>query len=154
MLGAIRVVSVERGHDPRDFVLVPFGGAGPLHGGALSRLIGCPGQLIPPAPGVLSALGPLAAGLPAGFSRSCVQRKGHFDTDQIASVFADLDRDAREWLTEEGVADSARRISRHASLRYEDQGTELTLPWADTLEGTLAAFHAEHERLYSFRLED
>ncbi|MBS0525133.1 MAG: hydantoinase/oxoprolinase family protein [Proteobacteria bacterium] len=154
MLGAIRVVSVERGHDPRDFVLVPFGGAGPLHGGALSRLIGCPVQLVPPAPGVLSALGLLASSLRAEFSRSCVQRKGRFDLDQIDAAFADLERDARAWLAAEGVADTARRISRHASLRYEDQGSELTLRWADTLDATLAAFHAEHERLYSFRLED
>lgn len=154
MLGAIRVVSVERGHDPRDFVLVPFGGAGPLHGGALSRLIGCPVQLIPPAPGVLSALGLLASSLRAEFSRSCVQRAGRFDTDQIASVFAALERDALAWLAAEGVAENARRISRHASLRYEDQGSELTLPWGETLEATLAAFHAEHERLYSFRLDE
>ena len=160
MLGAIRVVSVERGHDPRDFVLVPFGGAGPLHGGALARLIGCPVQLIPPAPGVLSALGLLASSLRAEFSRSCVQRKGRFDLGQVAEVFAGLERDAVEWLQEEGVPDSARRISWHASLRYEDQGSELTVPWhrravdQAALDQVLAAFHAEHERLYSFRLEE
>ena len=160
MLGAIRVVSVERGHDPRDFVLVPFGGAGPLHGGALSRLIGCPVQVVPPAPGVLSALGLLASSLRAEFSRSCVQRKGRFDLDHIASVLRDLERDALDWLVAEGVAEDARRISWHASLRYEDQGSELTLPWSGrgtdraALDAVLAAFHAEHERLYSFRLDD
>src|SRR5262249_44425347 len=160
MLGAIRVVSVERGHDPRDFVLVPFGGAGPLHGGALARLIGCPVQLVPPAPGVLSALRLLASSLRAEFSRSCVQRKGRFDLAQIAEVFQGLERDALGWLQEEGVAESARRLSWHASLRYEDQGSELTLPWpgraADqaALDAVLRAFHAEHERLYSFRLDE
>jgi len=160
MLGAIRVVSVERGHDPRDFVLVPFGGAGPLHGGALSRLIGCPVQLVPPAPGVLSALGLLASSLRAEFSRSCVQRKGRFDLAQITDVFQGLDRDAIDWLAEEGVSESARRISWHASLRYEDQGSELTLAWSGratdqaALDQVLDAFHAEHERLYSFRLDD
>ncbi len=160
MLGAIRVVSVERGHDPRDFALVPFGGAGPLHGGALSRLIGCPVQLVPPAPGVLSALGLLASSLRAEFSRSCVQRKGRFDLDQIGEVFAGLQRDASDWLTAEGVDEKARRLSWHASLRYEDQGSELTLPWPSqvtdraALDATIAAFHAEHERLYSFRLDE
>ncbi len=160
MLGAIRVGSVERGHDPRDFVLVPFGGAGPLHGGALSRLIGCPVQLVPPAPGVLSALGLLASSLRAEFSRSCVQRKGRFDLGQIGEVFQGLERDALDWLTEEGVSDSARRISWHASLRYEDQGSELTLAWSGratdqaALDQVLNAFHDEHERLYSFRLDD
>jgi N-methylhydantoinase A len=160
MLGAIRVVSVERGHDPRDFVLVPFGGAGPLHGGALARLIGCPVQLVPPAPGVLSALGLLASNLRAEFSRSCVQRKGRFDLGQIAETFASLERDALQWLAAEGVPAQAQRITWHASLRYEDQGSELTLAWcgrsADraSLDRGLAAFHAEHERLYSFRLDD
>jgi N-methylhydantoinase A len=160
MLGAIRVVSVERGHDPRDFVLVPFGGAGPLHGGALARLIGCPVQLVPPAPGVLSALGLLASSLRAEFSRSCVQRKGRFDLAQIAEVFAGLERDALQWLKEEGVPQSAQRIGWHASLRYEDQGSELTLAWSGravdqaVLDAALAAFHAEHERLYSFRLDE
>lgn len=160
MLGAIRVVSVERGHDPRDFALVPFGGAGPLHGGALSRLIGCPVQIVPPAPGVLSALGLLASSLRAEFSRSCVQRGGRFDLDRIASVFAALNRDAVAWLAAEGVAEDARRLSWHASLRYEDQGSELTLRWPGTMVDDAAlvavreAFHAEHERLYSFHLQE
>ncbi len=74
MVGAIRVVSVERGHDPRDFVLVPFGGAGPLHGGALARLLGIKTILIPPAPGVLSALGLLASNLKSDYARTCLQR--------------------------------------------------------------------------------
>ncbi len=160
MQGAIRIVSVERGHDPKDFALVPFGGAGPLHGGALARLIGCATQLIPPTPGVLSALGLLASSLRAEFSRSCVQRRGRFDLDQIATLLAGLTHDAGAWLAAEGVPEASRRLSWHASLRYEDQGSELTLPWAGTaadqagLEATLAAFHAEHERLYSFRLDD
>ncbi len=160
MLGAIRIVSVERGHDPRDLALVPFGGAGPLHGGALARLIGCPTVLVPPAPGVLSALGLLASSLRAEFSRSCVQRGGRFDLGRIATVFAELARDAEAWLAAEGVPQEARQVTWHASLRYEDQGSEITLPWAGavadaaTLADTVAAFHAAHERLYSFRLED
>jgi N-methylhydantoinase A len=68
MVGAIRVVSVERGHDPRDFSLLPFGGAGPLHGGALARLLGIPTIVVPPAPGVLSALGLLVSSLKAEFT--------------------------------------------------------------------------------------
>ena len=70
MVGAIRVVSVERGHDPRDFTLVPFGGAGPLHGCALAALLGIARVLVPPAPGVLCADGLLAADLKAEFSRT------------------------------------------------------------------------------------
>jgi N-methylhydantoinase A len=160
MVGAIRVVSVERGHDPRDFVLVPFGGAGPLHGGPLARLIGCRTILVPSAPGVLSALGLLASSLRAEFSRSCVQRGGRIDVDRVVAVFAELSREAEAWLMAEGVPEPMRRVALHASLRYEDQGSELVLPWAGeavdqaALDATVAAFHVEHERLYSFRLDD
>ena len=76
MVGALRVVSVERGHDPRDFTLVPFGGAGPLHGCALADLLGITRVLIPPAPGVLCADGLLAADLKADFSRTLPRRAG------------------------------------------------------------------------------
>jgi N-methylhydantoinase A len=89
-----------------------------------------------------------------------VQRRGRFDLEQIATLLAGLTRDAGAWLATEGVPEASRRLSWHASLRYEDQGSELTLPWAGTaadqagLDATLTAFHAEHERLYSFRLDD
>ena len=79
MVGAIRVVSVERGHDPRDFSLLPFGGAGPLHGGALARLLGMRTIVVPPGPGVLSALGLLVSNLKAEFTRTCLQKAGAFD---------------------------------------------------------------------------
>src|SRR5581483_12395552 len=79
MVGAIRVVSVERGHDPRDFVLLPFGGAGPLHGAALARLLGIKTILVPPAPGVLSALGLLVSSLKTEFSRTCLERPPDYD---------------------------------------------------------------------------
>ena len=161
MLGAIRVVSVERGHDPRDFVLVPFGGAGPLHGGALSRLIGCPVQLVPPAPGVLSALGLLASSLRAEFSRSCVQRDGPLRSrpDHLG-----LRRPRPRCV---GVADSGRRAGSVASdhlacqlaLRGSGQRADPAVGRHGNRPGgaskqSLAAFHAEHERLYSFRFDD
>jgi N-methylhydantoinase A len=88
MTGAIRVVSVERGHDPRDFLLVPFGGAGPLHGGALAHLLGIKTVLVPPAPGVLSALGLLISNLKTEFSRTCLKRPPHYDLDRIAATYA------------------------------------------------------------------
>jgi len=160
MVGAIRVVSVERGLDPRELVLVPFGGAGPLHGSALARLIGCRTTLIPPAPGVLSALGLLASNLRAEFARTCVQRAGHFDTEQLAAVFGELSADAAAWLDAEQVPAAARRLQRQASVRYKDQGFELDIPWAGAavdaagLLATLDAFHDKHEQLYSFAQRD
>ena len=160
MVGAIRVVSVERGHDPRDFSLLPFGGAGPLHGGALARLLGIPTIVVPPAPGVLSALGLLVSSLKAEFTRTCLQKAGAFDAAEVARVFQSLDGQARAWLDQEAVPAAARRILWYASLRYQHQGFELTVPWDghEVTEAaaatTVAAFHRLHERLYTFAQED
>jgi N-methylhydantoinase A len=160
MVGAIRVVSVERGLDPRDFVLVPFGGAGPLHGGDLSRLMGCRKTLIPPAPGVLSALGLLASNLRAEFARTCLQRAGHYDTGKLAAVYDELSAEAVAWLDAEAVPAAARQVTRQASLRYKDQGFELDIPWAGArvddagLAATMESFHQRHQQLYSFSQPD
>jgi len=160
MVGAIRVVSVERGHDPRAFSLLPFGGAGPLHGGALARLLGIPTIVVPPAPGVLSALGLLVSSLKAEFTRTALQKAGAFDQREVARVFAALDGEARAWLDQEAVPHAARRIAWYASLRYQHQGFELTVPWdgsevsAAAAAATVAAFHRLHERLYTFAQED
>ena len=160
MVGAIRVVSVERGHDARDFSLLPFGGAGPLHGGALARLLGIPTIVVPPAPGVLSALGLLVSSLKAEFTRTCLQKAGAFDAAEVARVFQGLDGQARAWLDQEEVPAAARRILWYASLRYQHQGFELTVPWGGhevteaAAAATVATFHRLHERLYTFAQED
>ncbi|MGH7109376.1 MAG: hydantoinase/oxoprolinase family protein [Stellaceae bacterium] len=160
MTGAIRVISVERGHDPRNFVLVPFGGAGPLHGGALARLLGITTLLVPPAPGVLSALGLLVANLKSEFSRTCLERPPHYDVARIAETYAALEAEALAWLDAEGVPPEARRLARHASLRYRHQGFELVVPWPSGVvddagvAAAIGAFHRRHERLYTFAQED
>jgi N-methylhydantoinase A len=160
MMGAIRVVSVERGHDPRDFILVPFGGAGPLHGGSLARLMGIGTILIPPAPGVLSALGLLVSNLKAEFTRTSLQRAGAVDRSRLAAVFAALNAEAIAWVDQETVPADARRVIWYASLRYQHQGFELVVPWDGTevsessVAGTIAAFHRLHEQLYTFAQED
>ncbi len=102
MVGAIRVVSVERGHDPRDFTLVAFGGAGPLHGCSLADLLGIESVLVPPAPGVLCAEGLLAADLKAEFSRT-LPKSGRIDTQSVATLYAELEDEAKAWFEEEGV---------------------------------------------------
>jgi N-methylhydantoinase A len=149
MVGAIRLISVERGHDPRDFTLVPFGGAGPLHGCALAAMLGITRVLIPAAPGVLCAEGLLAADLKAEFSRT-LRAVGEAD---VASVFAELEREAVEWFAQEQVAPADRATSRVAMLRYHGQGGELTVPWAGDIARTEAAFAAAHQALYGFTLE-
>jgi N-methylhydantoinase A len=160
MVGAIRVVSIERGHDPRDFVLVPFGGAGPLHGGALARLLGIKTILVPPAPGVLSALGLLVSNLKSDYARTCLQRPPRYDHAAMQSVFEAMEAEALAWFEHERLAPAARRIERQASMRYAGQGFELTVPWpggavdAAATATALAAFHALHRQLYTFAQED
>ena len=160
MVGAMRIVSVERGHDPRDFTLLPFGGAGPLHAGSLARLAGMSRVLVPPSPGVLSALGLLVSTLKAEFARTCLQRAGEFDIEQVAAVFGALNNEAVAWLDEEAVPEDARRIIWSASMRYENQGFELFVHWpgghfdSAAIDTAMEAFHEQHERLYTFAQRD
>jgi N-methylhydantoinase A len=160
MLAAIRLVSIERGLDPRDFVLLPFGGAGPLHGGELAQLLGIPTILVPPSPGVLSAQGLTVSSLREEFSRTCLQDLAAFDPGLVASRFDDMQSEAECWLDSEQVLAADRQIEWQASLRYRHQGFELHVPWPERAVSSLAvarlsaAFHALHKQLYTFALED
>ncbi len=152
MVGAVRVVSVERGHDPRDFTLVPFGGAGPLHGCALAELLGISRVMIAPAPGILCADGLLAADLKAEFSRT-LPKAGAVDVATANGIIAELKTQASAWFETEGVAEKDRRIATVALLRYHGQGGELAVTWDETREAVETAFAAEHKALYGFALE-
>jgi N-methylhydantoinase A len=150
MVGAIRVVSVERGHDPRDFTLVAFGGAGPLHGCALADLLGITRVLVPFAPGVLCAEGLLAASLKAEFSRTLPRPD---DWDGFQAVFAALEAAAQTWFEAEQVAFEHRNTARVALLRYEGQGAELAIPWPATAALARADFARAHQALNGFTLD-
>ena len=152
MVGAVRVVSVERGHDPRDFTLVPFGGAGPLHGCSLAELPGISRVMIAPAPGILCADGLLAADLKAEFSRT-LPKAGAIDVGVASGIIADLEKQAAAWFETEGVAEKDRRMQTVALLRYHGQGGELPVVWEETREAVEAAFAAEHKALYGFTLD-
>ena len=153
MVGAIRVVSVERGHDPRDFTLVPFGGAGPLHGCALADLLGITRVLVPPSPGVLCAQGLLAADLKAEFSRTVATPLGGADAARLEAAFLALEAEAAAWFYQEAVAPQDCATRRVALMRYEEQGHELAIPFGDI--GALgAAFAAAHRALYGFDLPE
>jgi len=154
MVGALRVVSVERGHDPRAFTLVAFGGAGPLHGCALAELLAIPRVMIPTAPGVLCADGLLAADLKAEFSRT-LPKAGPVEMQQATAIFAELAARADAWLAAEGVAPSDRAQSRVALMRYHGQGGEIAVDWGDARRAEEAerAFATAHETLYGFRLD-
>ena len=156
MVGALKVVSVERGYDPRDFVLVAFGGAGPMHAGDLARLLGTPRYVIPPHPGILCALGLLATDLRFDYVRTRVQRAPDYDLEGMQAVYAELDTQAERDLASEGVPPGRRHLLWAADLRYAKQGNELTVPLdaaaldADGLDRLVERFHQQHEQTYTF----
>ena len=157
MVGAIRLVSVERGYDPRDFALVPFGGAGPLHGADLAALLSMRTVVIPRHPGVLSTFGLLGTEVRNDYARTSLQKPPDYDLDAVASVYADLERQAAAWLAAEGVAAGARRLTRHADVRYRHQGFEITVPWPErdlAVDALIARFHERHRRFYTYALPE
>jgi N-methylhydantoinase A len=158
MARAIRTVSIGRGHDPRQFVLVAFGGAGPLHACRLAELLDIPAIVIPPTPGVLSTYGLLSTDLKNDYVQTCYQDGPQFDLASITAVYADLEAQARAWVQSEQVPQDAQRLIRSADLRYAHQSFELTCPMPSgemtprLVQQLIEAFHREHRRLYSYDL--
>jgi N-methylhydantoinase A len=145
---AIRRISVERGHDPRRFTLVAFGCGGPLHACELAESLGIPRVLVPPAPGVLSALGMIAAAPARDYSRTVMLPAAEAGPSRLAAGFAPLEALAQERL---GAEHGAGRIElrRALDMRYTGQSHELTVPYA--MDGTIAgAFHAAHAARYGY----
>ena len=159
MMGALRLISVQQGYDPRQFALVAFGGAGPLHANALGRLLQSWPVIVPPSPGVLCAFGDATTRLRAERARSVTAPVDTVDDAAIAALLAELAAEVRAELASEGVADADMEIGFEAGVRYAGQAFTVTLPV--TLEGfatgglarLVAAFDAEHERLFTFRLD-
>jgi len=159
MFGALRLVTVQKGLDPRDFALVPFGGAGPLHGNAMAMLAGCYPVIVPPTPGVLSALGFLYSDVKNEFAQTFVRTIDDVDPGQIGDILSKLGRDARAWLREEGIDESRQRLSYEADVRYFRQGYEFSLEIAPdrlgngALDDLAGRFGLAHERIYGFKLQ-
>ncbi|MBW3663106.1 MAG: hydantoinase/oxoprolinase family protein [Actinobacteria bacterium] len=149
MVKALRVVSVERGKDPRDFTLVPFGGAGALHQAALARQLGCRRVLVPPNPGVLSALGLLTAPLTVDAVRTHLVDAASVARSEIEKMWSELADECQRLLAEQGVADPT--ITRTADLRYRGQAFELEIPAEDASPDHLSAlFHEAHRERYGY----
>ena len=159
MVGAIRNISVERGHDPRDFALVAYGGAGPMHAVDVANLLGITTVVVPPHPGIASAYGLLVADFKNDYARTLLQEPPDYDLASIARVFSDLEQEGRNWLKTEGVPEASHTLLRSADLRYAHQGSELTVPYdstlitADGLAQMLDEFHSRHQQLYGFSLD-
>jgi N-methylhydantoinase A len=141
---AVRRVTVERGHDPRGFTLVAFGGAGPLHACALAEGLGIPRILVPRHPGCLSALGLLLADVTMDFSRGVMEPAGSLDDAAVESLFRPLLDEARAAMATEGKASGGIRLERSMDLRYAGQSYEINVPCGPRLRTTLLRFHAEH----------
>ncbi len=146
MAGALRVVSVERGHDPREFALVPFGGAGGLHACSLAALLGIGRILVPRLPGLLSARGLVTADVVKDYAHTVL---GTLQTGSTAltAVFARLEARAAREMETEGVPPGSVRFERSLDMRYRGQSHELTVPFAPD---AWDRFHACHARRYGF----
>jgi len=157
MFGALRLVSVEQGYDPRDFALIAFGGAGPLHANALGRLMGSWPVIIPPGPGVLCAYGDATTCLRDEASRTFIRRFSATSATEVSAVFANLAIAAGAALAHDGVPASAQEVTYQLDLRYHGQGLLLTLDvslteLASSLDSVAARFDAMHEKMFTFAL--
>ena len=128
MQEAIKAISTMRGHDLRDFMLLAFGGAGPLHAGQIAQNLGMAGVVVPLYPGVYSAMGLLMSDVKHDYIRSRLAAIDRVSEDEINAPFNDLAKEARAELAEEGFADSAVRIEAALDMRYAGQGYEITVP--------------------------
>ncbi len=168
---AIRVISVERGHDPREFALFSFGGAGGLHAVALARLLNMETVLIPKNPGILSAMGMVMADIVKDYSQTVMvtpslqadSQQGAAEAAAVAEAFAPLAERAVADLRAEGVEEARITLEHALDMRYEGQSYELVTPYApvsgegestspdEALAAALEAFHHVHEKAYGYR---
>ena len=160
MVKAIRLISVRRGHDPRDYALMAFGGGGPLHAARLARELGMSNIIVPPPPGTLCALGLLLTDLKADFAKGYLVDLTKLDLGRLIAAFAELDEQGEAWFGREGVVRDRRAIVRTADLRYVGQNYELqvSLPvgqlTSDSLVQLRNGFEAEHQQRFGFIVPD
>jgi N-methylhydantoinase A len=144
---ALRVVSIERGYDARDFTLVAFGGAGGMHACDLAGALGIPRVLLPPLPGALSAYGILVSDIVKDYSRTVLWwLAGKLPLAQLRREFGAFEAEARQAFRAEGWKGEP-RLGRSLDMRYRGQGYELNVPFQGD---PLGAFHREHQRRYGY----
>jgi N-methylhydantoinase A len=156
MVGAIKEISIARGHDPRDFALVAYGGAGPMHAALVAEELEIPRVIVPPAPGNFSAFGSLISDLRRDYVRTRLTPTRGAAFDEVLAFFADLEREARDDLGAEGIAPERITLSRTLGMRYVGQSWELTVrvpDGADSMAALETAFQRAHERRYGHARE-
>ena len=160
MVSALRQVSVQRGYDPRDFLLVAFGGAGPVHANRLATELEIPQVIVPTSPGTTSAMGLLVTDIKHDYSVALIQRADRLNFGAANDHFLRMKSDGEAALEREGVASGEMGFVQQADMRYVGQSYELTIPLPESeltpnqLPGILRRFHQEHDRAYGFQADD
>ena len=160
MARAIRVISVQRGHDPRDYTLVAFGGAGPLHAARLAAELDIKRVLVPRNPGILCAMGLLLADLRADFAVTRLLALSSAVVDEVEMIIAELRSRCEAWFADAGIEASARRVALSVDMRYAGQNYELSVPLpagsvtTGTIDRLAAGFGTVRQRLYGFVAEN
>ncbi len=153
MADAVRLISIRRGYDPRDFALVVFGGAGPLHGAALAKDLNIPTVLVPPNPGVTSAMGCLLVDIQHDITQMYLGNVNELDPADIERTFQELEAEGRDRLLNEGVAEADMVFQRSIDMRYLGQWRAMSIkvdPPIESLDAAVATFHEEHGREHNF----
>ncbi len=157
MADAVRLVSIRRGYDPRDFALLAFGGAGALHGADVARELGIPTVVVPPNPGVTSAMGCLLVDIQHDLAQMYTGLASSADEEGIEEAFVALETEASARLRHEGVSQENAMLQRKISMRYSGQWRSLQVPMgsgAGALKRAIQTFHEQYEREFSFRQDD
>lgn len=157
MADAVRLISIRRGYDPREFALVVFGGAGALHGAALARELSIPTVLVPPNPGITSALGCLLVDVRHDLSEMYLHRLDAASATELKEGFERLETEGRARLEAEGVPEDRMTFRRMVWMRYVGQWRSLSVEVESDLEGLdglAARFHDEHEREFAYRRDE
>jgi N-methylhydantoinase A len=157
MADAVRLISIRRGYDPREFALVVFGGAGALHGAALAKELGIPTVIVPPNPGITSALGCLLVDVRHDLSEMYLRRVQDASPEELDAEFGTLEAEGRERLEAEGVPEDRMTFQRTIAMRYQGQWRSLSVE-VDAgpvdIGEIVKRFQDEHEREFAYRRED
>jgi N-methylhydantoinase A len=157
MADAVRLVSIRRGLDPRDFALIAFGGAGALHGADVAKELDIPSVIVPPSPGVTSALGCLLVDIQHDLSQMYTGAADAADADVVEEHFRELELEGRTRLRHEKVAEEDTVFQRGISMRYQGQWRSLQVKMGsgpNALDDAVQLFHEEHEKHYAFRQDE
>ena len=159
MFGALRMISVQQGYDPRGFALMGFGGAGPLHVNAVARLLGSYPAVSPVSPGVLCALGDATTRMRTETARSLSKRLSETSAEQVIATLSEMERQVRAELVADGVAEGEIETSFEVDVRYSGQAFEVPMTvdiahlQSDGLSAVTDRFDAEHLRLFTFNMD-